>query len=171
MTSMRPPLAIVLACSALALSPQAASARQSSASCPAELAGWDKRAPAAAAWGASWLGHARLQPGAGIDATLKPARQVHYVVPLQKAAAEGSFGGMFSFTADRAGTYRIALGGPAWIDVVKDGKSLPTAAHGHGQDCPGIRKMVDFKLTPGRYTLQLSKGASEKVGLMVARLP
>src|SRR3546814_2325418 len=50
-----------------------------------------------------------------------------------------------------AGTYRVALSEGAWVDMVRDGTSLPSVAHGHGPRCSGIHKIVDFKLAPGRY--------------------
>ncbi len=65
----------------------------------------------------------------------------------------------------------MALGSGAWIDILKGGKAVASTAHGHGPDCTGIRKMVDFPLTPGRYTLQIAANGEAALPLLVARLP
>src|SRR3546814_15522424 len=68
-----------------------------------------------------------------------------------------------------AGTYRVALSEGAWVDMVRDGTSLPSVAHGHGPRCSGIHKIVDFKLAPGRYALQLSAMQTPQVRLLISR--
>jgi hypothetical protein len=50
--------------------------------------------------------------------------------------------------------------------VGKDGAGVISSAHGHGPDCTGIRKMVDFALTPGRYTVQISANAAPQITVM-----
>ena len=73
--------------------------------------------------------------------------------------------------AGGAGTYRVALSSGAWIDLVRDGEPVASTAHGHGPNCTGVRKMVDFPLTPGRYTLQLGANGEAEMRVLVARLP
>ena len=73
------------------------------------------------------------------------------------------------FQVARAGTYRVALGTSAWIDVVRAGRALPSQAHGHGPACTGIRKIVDFRLTPGRYVLQLSGTMATTLPVLIGR--
>lgn len=85
-----------------------------------------------------------------------------------RSADAGSNAGMALFQVARAGTYRIALGAPAWIDVVRAGRALPAAAHGHGPACTGIRKMVDYRLSPGRYILQLTGAQATTLPVMIA---
>jgi homogentisate 1,2-dioxygenase len=65
----------------------------------------------------------------------------------------------------------VALGSGAWIDVLKGKAAMASVAHGHGPDCSGIRKMVDFRLSPGRYTLQIAANGEQTLPLMIARLP
>ena len=67
--------------------------------------------------------------------------------------------------------YRIALGSGAWIDLISNGKPVISIAHGHGPACTGIRKMVDFDLKPGHYTLQISANADQQTSLLIAPLP
>jgi hypothetical protein len=138
---------------------------------PAALAAWASRAPLAAAADAPDAADAALVPGRAVDLTLRPAAGLRYAVPPEKVGAAGSHGGLVGLTIARAGTYRVALGAGAWIDVVRDGKAVASTAHGHGPACSGIRKMVDFSLTPGRYLIQLAGSDAQKIGALVARLP
>lgn len=142
-----------------------------SATLPAELAGWSSRRPIVAADEASGLRTATLEIDSAADATLKSTAEVRYVTRPEKPGGSVSYGGLFNFTIDRAGTYRVALGSGAWIDILKGKALITSTAHGHGPDCSGIRKMVDFPLTPGRYTLQIAANGEPTLPLMIARLP
>jgi hypothetical protein len=68
-----------------------------------------------------------------------------------------------------AGTYGVALDQNAWVDVARDGASLHSNGNGHGPACSSIRKIVDFQLLPGRYTLTLSRTQAPTVRLLVVR--
>lgn len=138
---------------------------------PAELAGWVKRDGASAATDAAGLAKAVLVPGTGVDAALSQTSALHYVVRPEKPGGSVSYGGMFAFTIAEAGTYRVALGSGAWIDVLQGTTAQVSVAHGHGPDCTGVRKMVDFKLEPGSYTLQLAANGSPTLPLLITRLP
>lgn len=141
------------------------------ATLPPELAGWSSRRPIVAAGGASGLRAATLEVGSAADATLKSTADIRYVTRPEKPGGSVSYGGLFGFTVAQAGTYRVALGSGAWIDVVRNRKAVTSTAHGHGPDCTGIRKMVDFPLTPGRYTLQIAANGEPTLPLMIGRLP
>ena len=96
---------------------------------------------------------------------LQPIAGVSFALPPERAPAAGTFGGVYHVAVKTAGTYRIALSGGAWIDLLKDGKPLKSVAHTEGPACSGVRKIVDFALVPGTYALQLSgaKGAEMRV--------
>lgn len=138
---------------------------------PDALAGWPRRSPLAAAADRSGLGAATLVPGQAVDGRLRPTGEVRYELRPEKPGGSVSFGGLYAFTVSEGGAYRIALGGPAWIDVVRRGKGVVSTAHGHGPACSGIRKMVDFTLSPGRYVLQISANGAAELPLMLVRLP
>lgn len=104
-------------------------------------------------------------------ATLAPAAGVSFAAPLGKPVASGDEGGLLVFHIALSGTYRVALGGKAWIDVVQRGKSLPSAAHAHGEPCSGIAKQVDFALAPGDYILQISDSKAGHIPVLLTRLP
>ena len=97
--------------------------------------------------------------------------QVSYVLQPEKPGGSVSNGGLFSFNAETAGAYRVALSTAAWIDLVEDGASLKPTTFGHGPDCSTIRKIVDFQLKPGKHALQISANADPKMVLMVTKKP
>lgn len=103
----------------------------------------------------------------GIEAALIQTGEVRYVTRPEKPGGSG----LYAFTVTEAGTYRIALGSGAWIDVLKDGQAITSTAHGHGPDCTDVRKMVDFPLQPGRHVLQIAASGSPSLRLLLARLP
>jgi len=136
-----------------------------------EFASWATRAPVTAAKDKAGLGKAMLVIGKAVDAALPPTSEVRYVLRPEKRGRSVSFGGIFAFDVKEAGTYRVALGSAAWIDLLEDGKSIASTGHGHGPDCSGIRKMVAFPLKPGRHVLQLSANPVATAAMMVMRLP
>lgn len=136
---------------------------------PAELAGWTRMAPVTA--GASADDASTIRVGRGARATLLTMAKLQPAATLGKASPAGTSGGLFAFTVDREGRYRVAAGAGAWLDVVHDGQPVASVAHKHGPACSGIRKMVDFQLQPGRYLLQVADAPAPTIGLLVARLP
>jgi hypothetical protein len=98
--------------------------------------------------------------GRAYNAPLKATASVDYAAPV-KNTKEGTFGGLLMLTIEKAGIYAVALDQPARIDVVRDGKIIKSSGHGHGPACSTIRKMVDFKLDPGHYTVQISNAPKD----------
>lgn len=138
---------------------------------PAELADWGKRAPLAAAGAVGDVDAAMLTAGAAVEARLRPAADVRYVTSPQKPARAGGHGGLFSFEVSQPGTYRVAMSGGGWVDILNGGRPASTSAHGHGPACSGIRKMIDFPLNRGRYVVQVMGNPDPSVALLIARLP
>lgn len=138
---------------------------------PPELAGWAARASLSAAADVHGIGAAQLEIGQGADVALLPTPSVTYPLRPGKPGGSVSHGGLLGFTVKQAGSYRVALGSGAWIDLVRGGKPVESAAHGHGPDCTGVRKMVDFPLKPGRYILQIAGNGEATLPVLVTRLP
>lgn len=168
---MRFPLVMLVALAAPAAAQSATQAAE--APCPArtplpsDLSGWDDQTPVSAG----------TRPGDGATIAVGKAARVSLVagkhLALSPAPAKGDgagSGGTLSLPITKAGTYRVALSGGAWIDLVQAGKSVDSTSHGHGPRCTGVRKMVDFALVPGNYVIQLSGSDSDTIGLMVAAL-
>lgn len=136
---------------------------------PPELAGWSAGMPVRAA---TRVGRrARIVVGRGSEVTLGSFDRVGFAIAPLKRAEPASFGGTVNFFVTKAGSYRVALGGPTWIDVVRGRRAAASVAHAHGGVCTGVAKTVDFRLSPGRYALQLSGSAEPVVRVLVARLP
>lgn len=138
------------------------------AALPAELAGWGEQVPVSA--GVKPGDGATVLVGRAANVSLHPAKHLSLAPPPEKAAATDSNGGTLAVSIATAGTYRLALGGAAWVDVVQDGRSVASSAHAHGPKCTGVRKMVDFKLSPGTYAIQLSGSATTSLPLMLVKV-
>jgi hypothetical protein len=137
---------------------------------PATLASWADRKPLTAATDEASLGKAVLAPGIAVDLALAATPAMTYVIRPSHPGGSVSHGGMLRFTVDSAGTYRVAIGSGAWVDVVANKTSLESVAHGHGPNCSGIRKMVDFALQPGTYVLQVAGNGTATLPVLIAKL-
>jgi len=135
------------------------------------LAPWSSPSALNAAADATGLRAATLPVGQAGRVTLLSTPQVKYPLRPEKPGGSVSYGGLLSVDIAQAGTYRVALSSGAWIDVVQQGKAMISVAHGHGPECSGVRKMVDFALNPGRHTLQIGANGDAQVTVLVARLP
>ena len=61
----------------------------------------------------------------------------------------------------------MALSGSAWIDVVADGRSLPSAAFVDFTDCPGLHKIVAFEIAGGPFVLQVSDAEASPIAVAI----
>lgn len=114
---------------------------------------------------------ARFATGEAVRFALHPDGEVAYAtLPKGEGEAE-SFGGLGSFTIERAGTYSVGLSEPIWVDVVHQGKPAETVRFGRGEACSGVRKAVTFTLAPGEHVLELSGSTVPAVGVMIRPVP
>jgi hypothetical protein len=136
---------------------------------PAGLSGWAApHRPLKAAVKAGGAGKALLAPGVAFDATLAVTPRVEYPVEPGKPGGSVSFGGLFAFDVAEAGRYRVAQNGRSWVDVLVAGKAVPSVSHGHGPECSGVTKMVEYDLPAGRHLLQIAANGEAALTLMVA---
>ena len=137
---------------------------------PPELAAWARPAPLSAAMTVDDKPVPFLVVGRAAATTLPATEQVRFVgVPGHRTGAI-RYAGLVALDVRLPGTYRLALGGPAWIDMLSNERPLEAIAHGHGSECSSVRKMVDFRLTPGRYVVQLSDAPSPILQAMIVRI-
>lgn len=136
-----------------------------------ELSSWSQPGTLAAVRDTNHIDQAGIEVGKAAILTLLPARRVAYPVRPARRGRLATFGGLIQFDVAQPGTYRIGLASPAWIDVVKEGKAYAASGHDHGPACSGIRKVVNFELTPGRYTVQISGNPAVQTKVLLARLP
>ncbi len=134
--------------------------------------------PALAAWPSAHPAAHGFVIGRTVELTAIPVANVRLAIQPTRPLS-GSHFASGTFTVKTAGTYSVAAGGvdapvrPLWLDVAgADGKPLKSAAHGHGAACTSITKVVDFTLSPGRYTfLATGLTSAAPVRVLVVRKP
>lgn len=134
---------------------------------PAAFAGWSD--PTALTAGTRPGEGATMQVGRSVAASLHPARHLRLAASPGRAASADSNGGTLTVAVTEAGAYRVALGGRAWVDLLQEGKPVASATQGSGPKCSGIHKIVDYRLAPGNYTIQLAESEVDTMILMVAK--
>ena len=154
---MIPLTALALLAASTAQAPAAPACQAMDAALPASLAAWRSPSPAGTS----------VVPGQAVTVPLRPMGEVQLAPPGRPARDGNSTAAAVQLAITSSGTYGVALDQAAWIDLVASGQSLRTAAHGHGPDCSTIRKIVDFQLAPGTYTIQLSGTSAASVRLLV----
>lgn len=168
---------LLLGAPGMAQDGQANAPARTSAACaapailPEILASWTKPVPIDGGRNARGAQAAMLTPGRAVTMALHPTSEIAYSVAPARPAGSASYGGLAHFTVQQAGTWRVALGAGAWVDVIRGKDVLTSIAHGHGPECSGIRKMVDYSLKPGGYTLQIAGNGTDSLPLLVTRLP
>ena len=119
----------------------------------------------------SWVDPIFLKGGdslpIGTAARVTLTRGAKLAVAPEKTPTADAYGGMLRFQVTTAGRYRVSLGGPVWIDVVRGSRRLNSVAHEHGGKCSRVKKMVDFIFSPGSYALELSGAQAAIVGVFV----
>ncbi|GFE97053.1 MULTISPECIES: hypothetical protein [unclassified Gluconobacter] len=148
-----------------------AACKPGTTSLPAGYEGWSHPTPLTAATNQAGLSNGYLTLNHAATVHLDHTPDVHF---LQRPAEPGgsvSYGGMIAFEAPKGGTYRIMLPNKTWIDVLGQGGPATSTHHQHGPDCSGIRKMVDFQLSAGKYTVQLAGSGLQDMPVMVSALP
>lgn len=98
--------------------------------------------------------------------SLHRAESLRYWAAPERKPDVHKFGGMVPIKVEKAGRLVVALDAGAWIDLVRDGAVVKSAAHGHGPACSGIRKMVEFDVAQGRYLLQISNAPAQSIRAM-----
>ncbi|GAA0861873.1 hypothetical protein GCM10009115_06270 [Sphingopyxis soli] len=169
-------MAIGAACIAAlsAAGPAAAAATAKKASCPAkpvlppELSGWARSSSNKTIYGygdaraADWPPLAAARTGLA----LHRYESLSYWIAPARAPDPFKFGGMVPIVVKQPGRLTVALDEGAWIDLVRDGKIVRSVSHDHGPACSGIRKMVDFDVTEGRYLLQIVNAPNASIRAM-----
>lgn len=104
--------------------------------------------------------------------SLLPQERITLSVPLgRKVQFDGAFGGLARLHVPRAGTYRIALDQPGWIDVVGEHGVIPSRDFAGGSACNAPNKLVQFALPAGELLLQLSGVATAAIKLTLTLVP
>lgn len=139
-------------------------------SLPTELNAWKNLSYVSAAKSADELPNAVLTLNHASYVGLINTPKVKYVARPTNEGGTVSYGGIFQIDIKENGIYRVALGNASWIDLIKDSKAAQSVAHNGGPANSGIRKMVDYALEAGVYTLQLSAGADSTTAVLVTKI-
>ncbi|MGH8444016.1 MAG: hypothetical protein ACREVL_02060 [Solimonas sp.] len=103
---------------------------------------------------------------------LVPQEDVRFALsPAKMMLADGASAGLVRLHVERAGTYRIAVDVPFWIDVVAQGQALASQDFNGDPSCSAPRKIVVYTLPAGDLLLQFSGHAGESVRATVTAVP
>jgi hypothetical protein len=93
---------------------------------------------------------------------LLPASQVVFpTTPGKASPTQGSYSGVLALTVPVAGSYRIAVDVPMWIDAVADSHLVPAADYEGQRDCEAPRKIVQFSLPANKPLILQLSGVTE----------
>jgi hypothetical protein len=100
---------------------------------------------------------------------LAPQGQVAMLLPpAGKKIIDDAHAGLARLQLQQAGSYRISVDQPAWIDVVADGSMIASADFQGRPECRAPHKIVQYRLPAGRQlTLQFSAAASAQLRLTI----
>ncbi|MFV3076625.1 hypothetical protein [Niveispirillum fermenti] len=138
---------------------------------PPELAAWTAPAQGGLPAAVTVADAPAVMIGTAVELALRPSGTVDFPVTPGRDGKPESHAGLLTLDIARAGTYRVALGSAAWVDIVRDGASIASVAHGHGPACTGIRKIVDFPLAAGRHVLMIAASPVDRVTALVVPGP
>jgi hypothetical protein len=94
------------------------------------------------------------------------------VPPGKTPAGDKAYAGVAVLRVPVAGSYRIALDMPLWVDVVSGGSLLPAKDFQGQRDCIAPHKIVEFDLQGAtEFMLQFSSAASQEIRLTVTPSP
>jgi hypothetical protein len=99
-------------------------------------------------------------------------RAAFSVAPARKTAGGPAYAGLATLKTPAAGTYRIAVDLPLWIDVVSNGVLVPPTDFQGQRACGAPHKIVEFELSGAQpFVLQLSSAAKDEILLTVTPAP
>jgi hypothetical protein len=104
---------------------------------------------------------------------LAPQDQVTFSAsPARKGANPAAFAGLVALKIPAAGSYRIALDLPFWIDVVSNGALVPAKDFQGQHACSAPHKIVEFELSGSQpFIVQFSGAANDTVLVTVTATP
>jgi hypothetical protein len=104
-----------------------------------------------------------LTVGPATRLALLPASEVTPAISSDRKTKPDTMSGLAALDVPRAGKLDIALSTAAYVDLIRDGKALPSVGHRHADACTGIRKIVTFDVQPGRYIVELTDAPDKSV--------
>jgi hypothetical protein len=104
---------------------------------------------------------------------LIPQERVSFAAaPGKREATPSANAGLATFTIPAAGSYRVSVDAPFWIDVVSNGARVAAKDFQGQHGCSPPHKIVEFDLLGTRpFILQLSNATAGSVRLTVTPTP
>jgi hypothetical protein len=103
---------------------------------------------------------------------LLPQDRVSFVAAPRTQPPVGANAGLATFKIPAAGSYRISVDAPFWIDVVSNGARVVAKDYQGQHGCSAPNKIVEFELHGTRpLLLQLSNATAGSVRLTVTPTP
>jgi hypothetical protein len=119
----------------------------------------------------SWIDPIFLKSGdvlpIGTAARATMTRDASTVAVPGQTAATRSHGGTLRLQVVTAGRYRVSLGTPVGVEVMRGSKRVKSIAEAQGGECAPVKKKVDYTLSPGAYTLRFVGSARAIVPVFV----
>jgi hypothetical protein len=92
--------------------------------------------------------------------------------PGKKVPTPSAYAGLATLKIPAAGSYRIAVDLPVWIDVVSNGTLVQPTDYEGQHHCSAPHKIVEFSLAGGQpFVLQISNAVEDHVLLTVTPSP
>jgi hypothetical protein len=112
---------------------------------------------------------ARILVGQHYLVTFRPQTEVAFALtPERPAKGAAPRAALVRFDAPRAGRYRVSLTSRHWIDIVAEGRAIPSVDHQGRSGCGVLHKVVEFELPAGKgLALQLSGQDDPEAGLAI----
>lgn len=106
------------------------------------------------------------------ELALQPLAAIRFVTaPGRHGNGPNGYGGLATLRIVTAGTYRIAVDAPVWIDVVADGGLMGVKDFQGAHDCDAPRKILEFEFpVPREVILQISGADRPGVRIGVTRV-
>jgi hypothetical protein len=100
--------------------------------------------------------------------TLAPYNPANMPIKPTRTPKDDSNAGFINVPAlPKAGTYRITLSQPAWIDVIQNGHAVKPNQFTGATGCKGLRKSVKFDLTASPFMIELTGTAMNSITFVV----
>jgi hypothetical protein len=108
-------------------------------------------------------------PNRAVDLTLGRAERVTLPTPPSgKSEVPNPQAGFFVIERiPNPGLYQVGLATQGWIDMIQDGKTLPTESESIGKNCSILQKSVRFRLAEGPATIELSSVPDSHIKLTI----
>jgi len=114
----------------------------------------------------------QLEPNQLYELALAPQEQVTFAVaPGKKMLSDGAYAGVAHVHIAQAGTYRVSLSAPFWVDLASGDKLITSGDFTGSSHCDTPRKVVQFLLPAGDLILQLSGATNAEVRVTITSAP